>query len=366
MRVLITTDTIGGVWTFTRELTTQLLERGCEVALVSFGRKPSPTQQDWCDKIGRGNPSAFRYVSSSIPLEWMQNNEQTYIAGAALLRKVAREFSCELMLSSQFCFGAVPLSCPKIIVAHSDVFSWAEACGKSPLPSSSWLERYHAFVTNGLNGASAVVAPTHWMLSALSKSFRVPPLSYVISNGRSIRTKQAARKNQAVTAGRLWDEAKNLQILKQVASRIPIVVAGEADADSEALPPDIANMTFIGPQSESALLALLRESAIYLCTSKYEPFGLAPLEAALCGCAVIANDIPSLREVWADAALYFKDASSLSALLRQLKADPVKLRLAQQRSCRRARAFTSERMADGYYDLFDLLMSDTRSDAHAA
>ena len=54
----------------------------------------------------------------------------------------------------------------------------------------------------------------------------------------------------------------------------------------------------LGPLAEEDLLALFQESAIYLCTSRYEPFGLAPLEAALCGCAVVANDIESLREVW--------------------------------------------------------------------
>jgi len=37
----------------------------------------------------------------------------------------------------------------------------------------------------------------------------------------------------------------------------------------------------------------------------YEPFGLAPLEAALSRCAIVANDIPSLREVWGSAAMYF-------------------------------------------------------------
>ena len=44
---------------------------------------------------------------------------------------------------------------------------------------------------------------------------------------------------------------------------------------------------------------LLAHAAIYIATSKYEPFGLAPLEAALSGCALVANDIPSLAEVLA-------------------------------------------------------------------
>ena len=33
MRILMTTDTVGGVWTFTQELAGGLLEQGCAVAL---------------------------------------------------------------------------------------------------------------------------------------------------------------------------------------------------------------------------------------------------------------------------------------------------------------------------------------------
>ena len=41
MRILMTTDTVGGVWSFTKELSRGLLENGCEVALVSLGRMPT-------------------------------------------------------------------------------------------------------------------------------------------------------------------------------------------------------------------------------------------------------------------------------------------------------------------------------------
>ena len=47
MRILMTTDTVGGVWTFTAELARQLLSRGHAVALASFGREPSEEQQAW-------------------------------------------------------------------------------------------------------------------------------------------------------------------------------------------------------------------------------------------------------------------------------------------------------------------------------
>ena len=97
---------------------------------------------------------------------------------------------------------------------------------------------------------------------------------------------------------------------------------------------------------------MFRGSAIYLCTSRYEPFGLAPVEAALCGCAVLANDLPSLREVWGDAAMYFSGADSLSEWLWRLSDHAGLLREMQHRAMDRAREFTAERMAEGYLQLF--------------
>ncbi len=97
------------------------------------------------------------------------------------------------------------------------------------------------------------------------------------------------------------------------------------------------------------------QSKIYLCTSIYEPFGLAPLEAALCGCAVVANDIPSLREVWSDGALFFNCPESLADVMHTLQ-DPDELRQARARSSRRAQWFTAARMTEAYLAVFDSLL----------
>src|SRR6516225_8053498 len=47
MRVLVTADTVGGVWTYAPELVTGLVRRGVMVALVSFGGMPSVGQARW-------------------------------------------------------------------------------------------------------------------------------------------------------------------------------------------------------------------------------------------------------------------------------------------------------------------------------
>jgi glycosyltransferase involved in cell wall biosynthesis len=116
----------------------------------------------------------------------------------------------------------------------------------------------------------------------------------------------------------------------------------------------------VGRLSEQGLLALFRASSIYLATSIYEPFGLAPLEAALCGCAILANDIPSLREVWGDAALYFNSAATLTKLLAQLQASPKILLAARQRAGRRALQLSAAHMAAEYLALYAELLSSKK------
>ena len=49
MHVLMTADTLGGVWNYARELATGLSQRGTRVTLVSFGEIPSAEHTAWMD-----------------------------------------------------------------------------------------------------------------------------------------------------------------------------------------------------------------------------------------------------------------------------------------------------------------------------
>ncbi len=360
MRVLLTTDTIGGVWTFTKELATGLLQSGHAVALVSFGRMPSADQTAWCSETQITFGSAFRYDASAAPLEWMPGNGKAFTAAEPLLRRIANEFQPDILHSSQFCFGNLPVSIPRIITAHSDVLSWADACRPMGFDSSDsgWLARYRVLVQQGLDAADAVVTPTQWMLDALGKNFHVSGTKHVILNGRNLEITGINEHPtlQAVSAGRIWDEAKNMALLSSVQSPFPILVAGDQYQEGIAACNHPANITLLGLLDESELFALFQASSIYLATSIYEPFGLAPLEAALCGCAVVANNIPSFREVWGDAVLYFDSDEALDYLLAELHASPAALYRLRRSSHLRALQLSRSRMVESYLALYNRLL----------
>lgn len=353
MRILMTTDAMGGVWTFTRELSTELLKRDCSLMLASVGPPPTTRQNKWVEEQSNCWRGRFHFVALNAPLEWMTDNRQAYSAGAKELMSLMNSFRPDVLLSSQYCFGALPVSIPRIVVAHSDVLSWARACRPFGLEPTGWLERYCSMVSAGIRQADAVVAPTQWMLDAIALGFELPLETHVIPNGCTQFPEeiQPLRKLRAVTAGRLWDEAKNLKILEEVNSSIPILVAGELECDSARYGQLSTKLHFQGTLDRAELLKLFRQSMIYICTSIYEPFGFAPIEAAQCGCAVVANDLPSLREVWGDSALFFEDERSLSTLLSMLRENSRFRARARYRARLRALEFTSERMAGRYFDL---------------
>ena len=68
----------------------------------------------------------------------------------------------------------------------------------------------------------------------------------------------------------------------------------------------------------------LGSAAIFAAPARYEPFGLAILEAAAAGCALVLGDISSLRENWGGAALFVdpEDPPALQRRHHALIADP--------------------------------------------
>ena len=75
--ILMTADTVGGVWTYAMELVRGLSEHDIRVILATMGEPMSADQRNEAASI-RG----LRVVESSYKLEWMQSPwEDVEIAG---------------------------------------------------------------------------------------------------------------------------------------------------------------------------------------------------------------------------------------------------------------------------------------------
>ncbi len=357
MHILMTADTVGGVWTYTRELASGLISRGHRVTLASFGRYPTAAQTEWLHDLARidFHPTNFR-------LEWMQDAAADLQASEVFLQNIISRTQPDLLHLNQYCYGQIRSPVPRVVVAHSDVLSWWTTVHGQPAPANDWISFYRGVVSSGLAGADAVIAPSQWMLDALRHHYLFDAPSGVIHNGRSVTLFDPNRRKREciLTVGRLWDDAKQVSLILQARHSLPVCVVGQQQCNEakfkEALRfANHSDCELRGEHSESELRDLYAQCSTYAATSKYEPFGLAPLEAALSRCALIANDIPSFRELWNGAALFFarNDASSLADAITQFASQP-KLReeyadRAYKHACTH---FTAGSMLDGYEQLY--------------
>jgi hypothetical protein len=100
-------------------------------------------------------------------------------------------------------------------------------------------------------------------------------------------------------------------------------------------------------------------AAVYAAPARYEPFGLAVLEAAVHGCALALGDLPTLRELWDGAARFVPpgDPGALRRALLDLIGDGAERERLGALAQGRARAFTRERMVEGYLDAYAGLLA---------
>lgn len=346
-RILMTGDTAGGVWTFALDLAQGLIERGVEVCLATFGPRVSDEQ---CHSVSRIN--GLQWLHHTSKLEWMEDPWSDIKSAGHWLREVARAYRPELIHLNTLCHANRSWNLPVVTTVHSCVASWWAAVKQSPLPPE-W-NRYRFEVESSLRTSALLIAPSRALLTALSESYNVDvATSLVIHNGRSPASFHALPKEPfLLSAGRLWDEAKNISAVANLAAYLPwpVYLAGDAAGPNSQRMATPENCNLLGQLGAAELSGWFARAAIFAEPARYEPFGLAILEAALSGCALVLGDIPSLREIWLDAATFVDpdDGDELRRALRQLMEDPSMRREMSARALDRARQFTQTRMVTGY------------------
>ncbi len=364
MHVLVTADSLSSSWTYARELVTGLVTRGVRVTLVSFGEIPLPDQTAWMDHL-----HGLDYRPTAFRLEWMQEAEEDLPESSAYLLSLVEELRPDVLHLNQFCYGNLPVDIPKVVMAHGDLITWTQSVQDRPPQPGRALNWYRRTVLDGLLGADAVVAPSGWMLDRISISYARPRRGEVIYPGRNpIFFNPYVSKDDCVLAvGRLVDASKQVFLLTQQQHPLPVCIVGsEQTVPLPRIPiradvkiaTEQTSVAIRGPQTDAQLRALYSRAAIYAATSRYEPLGMPALEAAFSRCAIVANDIPSYREIWGDAALYFRtnDASSLADQIRLLNQDRAMRRAYAELAYTRARErFTTKRMIDQCLELYRTL-----------
>lgn len=348
MTILITADTVGGVWTYALDLMRSLPR--VRWILATMGEALRADQRHELRQV-----QELAYVTlceSGFALEWMPEPWREVDEAGRWLLDLEAEHAPEIVHLNGYAHAALPFQAPTLVVAHSCVLSWWQAVKGEEAPSQ-W-NCYRERVRAGLLEADFVAAPTRAMLGqieALYGPLRQPGSQLqVLANGRTLpasaRVVEVKKEPFVFAAGRLWDEAKNIALLEQAAPNLdwPVRVAGHGEASESG------SLQLLGRLESWQVLEQMRRASIYALPARYEPFGLSILEAALCGCALVVGDIASLREVWGDAALFVApdDERALSDAINALAQSDARRAEMARRALHRAQRFSLQSFGRSY------------------
>lgn len=352
MKILMTADAIGGVWTYALELSRGLRTHDVQVVLAVMGGPLTDAQRSQAGSIPN-----LSVRESEYRLEWMTEPWRDVQEAGDWLLRIERETAPDLIHLNNFCHGQLFWRAPSLIVAHSEVSSWFRHV-RGTAPPQEW-EEYRDRVSEGLYSTGFVIAPSSSALRDLQREYGPLPRARVIPNGTSrfdAGTAMSPLKEEFVlSVGRLWDDAKNIRSLDRIAPSLawPILAAGSLKSPSNE---EIAlrGLKVLGELPRERLSGIFARASIYALPARYEPFGLSVLEAAACGCALVLGDIPSLRENWDGAALFADPDSpenirdAIASLIRSGEERRRLGILAEERS----RKFSAEAMAHAYHDVY--------------
>ena len=350
-RVLMTVDAVGGVWRYAMELARGLLAQDVRIVFAGLGPRPTADQVEEAQHLGK-------LVWLDEPLDWIAPDEAALKTLPETLCRLAEEEQVDLLhlnLPSQA--AGMKTNLPVLAVSHSCVITWWHAMRGGAIPDEwEWMKRQNAA---GMRRADAIIAPSGSHAQALGQCYGELPRLSVVHNAISTFLHTAEKEPFIFVAGRWWDEGKNGRVLDEAAanSAWPVVMAGSVSGPN-GQKASLSHARHLGEVPHTEVLAQVRRAGIVVSPSLYEPFGLAALEGARAAAALVLSDIPTYRELWSGAALFFdpRDAGALVSAVNRLSADPDLRAEMGERALARSRRFTPDVQARNMAELYRQLV----------
>lgn len=359
--VLMTTDVVGGVLTYALDLGAELRTAGWRVTLALQGPQDAAG-------VEAARRSGLDVVETDWPLDWLAPSSAPLLAAGAACARLADRLHVDLVhLNTPVLAAAGGFRQPVVGACHSCLGTWWKAVREGPPPPD--LQWRIELLRQAYAACDALLAPSFSFVQDTLAEYGCLPTG--VRNGRTARPRSggARKAPHVLTAGRLWDDGKNVAALDAAAGlmRAPVLAAGSLSAlGGEVRRP--SNLQLLGALSEEALARRMRAAQVFASLSLYEPFGLAVLEAAQAGCALVLSDIPTFRELWDGAAVFVDprgDPASIAETLDALLQDPARSEDLGRRAEARARAYSRSAMGAGTLELYARVL-DRAAPAEAA
>lgn len=354
-RVMMSVDAVGGVWRYAMDLAGGLRREGCTVLFAGLGPRPSVAQTKEASTIGK-------LVWLDADLDWTGDGEEGLDRIPALIKALVQRHSIDLVhLNAPSQAAGLDVRVPVVAVSHSCVVTWFEAVRGSPVPERwAWHEHRNR---RGFERADVVLAPSRSHADALRRCYGAVARLEVLHNASCLPVARRPKQDFALAAARWWDRGKNGAALDRAAAqcRTPVLMAG-ALTGPEGSELAVTHARALGELPHAEVAALMESAAIFVSPSLYEPFGLAALEAARKGAALVLADIATYRELWDGAALFADphDPAAIASAIDRLADDPrFRNRLARQAG-ERAQQFSLEHQCRQALDVYARALERTQ------
>jgi hypothetical protein len=306
-RILLTLDAVGGVAIYVTQTAMMLARIGIECRLLGFGPRPSSDLRAVVEKT-----AGLSLIWTDQPLDWMAGDECALTGVTSAIADVAMAWEADVVhVSAPSQAAGLPSELAVVAQSHSCVPTWWRAVRRQPLPPD-W--QWHCRMNQqGLRRASVVIAPSASHGRALKDIYGFLPRLRVIFNASAPPHVKHSKEEFVFAAGRWWDDAKNATALDHAAGRSPwpVFMAGATQGPNGSSA-TLANAVGLGLLSAEETHLHMARAAIFAAPSIYEPFGLAVLEAAGFGAALVLSEIDTFRELW-DGAAFFVDPADPTA-----------------------------------------------------
>jgi glycosyltransferase involved in cell wall biosynthesis len=355
MKILMTTDTAGGVWQYGIDLVSCLLEEQIVVVLLAMGPSPNAAQ---LSQVKKCRKKGLTFYHRPYQLEWMDDPWKDVAEAGAWIKAIYHKEMPDLIHFNNYAQVNLEWDVPTVMIAHSCVASWWQAVKKEPLPSR--YGHYFDVVKTAFHMADVVVAPSKALLETYHHLYGPINNPHVIYNGLSNAFIEFSTKNPILfSMGRLWDEAKNIDLLLKAAPYIAgeIFIAGVRDENFHCP----KNVRFLGALNRRQIFNWLKLSSIYVLPVKYEPFGLSFLEAASCRCAVIGGDITTLREIWGGSMTFIdpEDPKGLAHSCNELLLNKDQCEDKGEEAFQRSKTYNLINMKEQYLNIYAHVLDQT-------
>jgi glycosyltransferase involved in cell wall biosynthesis len=363
----------GGRETYVRELVPAMLECARDLELVAFVNRD--TGPGLAAELGDGVRAVEVGVSARSRAQWAAGE-------LALVSPAARKERVELLHSmANFAPGWGPFR--RVVTIHDlqyqvvpELLSWPARAGTSALMSlaARRADRIIAVSAAGKEEVIAGLGVARERIDAVPNGVRPPPAD---PSTAGVREQYRLGERQLALAVATNLPHKNLPaLIEALASMAPerrpiLMLAGHGTDDGtlESLARAagvLDDVRLLGGCSRAQLDSLYALADCLVLPTLHEGFGLPVLEAMVRSLPVACSDIPALREVAGDAALYFdpRAPAAIAARIEQLLSDRALARSLRERGVARSAQFSWSAAAAGtlesYRRALALLPGDRR------